>query len=53
MLAFETLGLIKDLKNMPVFIERTCYPDDERHAIYRETFKRQLRLYEKLVKDNR
>ncbi len=53
LLAFEALGLINDLKDIPVFIERTCYPDDGRHAIYRETFNRQQRLYEKLIKDDR
>ena len=53
LLAFEALGLIKDLKDIPLFIERTCYPDGERHAIYRQTIRRQQRLYEKLVKDDR
>jgi len=51
LLAFEALGVIKDLKDIPVFIERTCYPDEERHTIYRQTIKRQQRLYEKLVKN--
>jgi len=53
LLAFETLGVIKDLKDIPVFIERTCYPDERRHVIYRQTIKRQQRLYEKLIKDDR
>ena len=53
LLAFEALGVIKDVKDSPVFIERTCCPDEERHAIYRQTIKRQQRLYEKLVKDDR
>jgi gluconokinase len=53
LLAFESLGVIKDLKDFPVYIERTFYPDEERHAIYRRTIKRQQRLYEKLVKDDR
>jgi gluconokinase len=53
LLAFETLGIIKDLKDIPVFIERTCYPDKERHLIYCQTIKRQQRLYEKLIKDDR
>lgn len=53
LLAFETLKMIKDLKDIPAFIERTCYPDDQRHAVYRETVKRQQRLYEKLLKDDR
>ncbi len=53
LLAFEALGLIKDLKDIPLFIERTCYPDGERHAIYRQTIRRQQRLYEKLIGDDR
>ena len=53
LLAFEALGVIKDLKEIPVFIDRTCYPDEGRHAIYRQTIKRQQRLYEKLIKDDR
>ena len=53
LLAFEALGVIKDLKDIPVFIERTCYPDEKRHTIYRQTIKRQQRLYEKLIKDDR
>ena len=53
LLAFEALGVIKDLKDIPVFIERTCYPDEERHTIYRRTIERQQRLYEKLIKDDR
>jgi gluconokinase len=53
LLAFEALGVIKDLKDIPVFIERTCYPDEQRHAIYRQTIKRQQRLYEKLIKGDR
>ena len=53
LLAFEALGVIKDLKDIPVFIERTCYPDEERHAVYRQTIKRQQRLYEKLIKNDR
>ena len=53
LLAFESLGVIRDLKDIPVFIDRTCYPDEERHEIYRKTIKRQQRLYEILVKDDR
>ena len=53
LLAFEALGLIKDLKDIPLFTERTCYPDRERHAIYRQTIRRQQRLYEKLIGDDR
>ena len=53
LLAFEALGVIKDLKDIPVFIDRTCYPDEGRNVIYRQTIKRQHRLYEKLIKDDR
>jgi gluconokinase len=50
LLAFEALGFVNDLSDIPLFIERTCYPDAERHAIYRQTIQRQQRLYEKLIK---
>ena len=50
LLAFEALGVIEDLDDIPPFVERTCCPDAERHAIYRQTIKRQQRLYEKLIK---
>jgi gluconokinase len=50
LLAFEALGMIKDLNEIPDFIENTYLPDSERHAIYRRALKRQERLYEKLVK---
>ena len=53
LLAFEALGVIKELKDIPIFIERTYYPDEGRHAIYRQSIKRQDRLYEKLIKDDR
>jgi gluconokinase len=49
LLAFEALGLIEDLSNVPNFIENTCTPDSERHAIYRNALKRQVRLYKKLI----
>jgi gluconokinase len=49
LLAFEALGLIKDLNEMPVFIENTYHPDSERHTIYRNALRRQIRLYEKLI----
>jgi gluconokinase len=52
LLAFEALGLIKDLNAIPVFIENTYHPDSKRHEIYRSALRRQERLYEKLVKDD-
>jgi gluconokinase len=53
LLAFEALGLIKNLEEFPVFIKRTYYPDFERHQIYRDALKRQETLYKKLIKENR
>lgn len=53
LLAFEALGLIKNLEKFPVFIKRTYEPDFERHQIYRDALKRQETLYKKLIKDNR
>ena len=50
---YRKLKTDQDLKDIPVCIERTCYPDEERHAIYRQTIKRQQRLYEKLIKNDR
>jgi gluconokinase len=52
LLAFETLGIIKDLKDIPVVVERTCHPDERRHELYRRAIHRQQRLYEKLIKDD-
>ena len=49
LLAFETLGMIKNLRDVPLFDDRTYYPDAERSAIYRQTIERQQRLYEKLT----
>ncbi len=51
LLAFEALGLVKDLNEIPVFIENTYHPNSERHAIYRSALKRQERLYKKLIID--
>jgi gluconokinase len=49
LLAFEALGLIEDLSKTPNFIEDTYIPNSERHAIYRNALKRQVRLYKKLI----
>jgi hypothetical protein len=35
---------------VPVFIEKTYFPDAERHAVYRRALNRQARLYEKLIR---
>jgi gluconokinase len=49
LLAFEALELIKDLNGVPNFIANTYHPDLEKHEIYRNALKRQVRLYDKLV----
>jgi gluconokinase len=53
LLAFEALGMIKNLEGLPVFIKRTYNPDFVRHQIYRDALKRQETLYKKLIKENR
>ena len=53
LLAFEALGLFKDLDEIPVFIENTYHPNSERHAVYAKALKRQERLYKKLVIEDR
>jgi gluconokinase len=53
LLAFETLDIIKELSDIPLFDDQTYYPDAERYSIYRRTIKRQQRLYEKLVENDR
>jgi gluconokinase len=51
LLAFEALGLIKGLNEIPDFTENIYLPDAGRHAVYRHALKRQERLYKKLVID--
>ena len=51
LLAFEALGVDKDINEIPVVIERTYYPDSERHEIYRSALERHQKLYQKLVED--
>jgi gluconokinase len=53
LLAFEALGVIDDLKDIPVAIEHTCRPDSGRHQIYQKALERQKRLYQKLVEDGK
>jgi sugar (pentulose or hexulose) kinase len=53
LLAFETLGIIEKLWDIPIFEDQTYYPDAERYAIYRQTIERQQRLYEKLIENDR
>ena len=49
LLAFEALGILNDLKDIPVTIERTYEPDPGRHEIYQHALARHEELYEKLV----
>ena len=49
LLAFEALGLINDLNEIPDFTDNAYLPDAERHAIYKRALKRQERLYKKLI----
>jgi gluconokinase len=51
LLAFEALGFVDNLEDIPDFIGHACYPDSERHAIYRRALERHQELYEKLVKE--
>jgi gluconokinase len=50
LLAFEALGVLKDLNDVPVIIERTYNPDSGRHGIYQRALERHKKLYQKLVK---
>ena len=51
LLAFEALGVDKDINEIPVAIERTYYPDSKRHEIYRSALERHQKLYQKLVEE--
>jgi gluconokinase len=51
LLAFEALGVDKDINEIPVVIKRTYYPDSERHEIYRSALERHQKLYQKLVEE--
>ncbi|MGD8292729.1 MAG: gluconokinase [Desulfobacterales bacterium] len=53
LLAFETLGIIKKLRDIPLFDDQTYFPDAQRSAVYRQTIDRQQRLYEKLMENDR
>ena len=52
LLAFEALGLVEDIKDIPVSYETTRYPDEKRHAIYLSGLERHKNFYDKLVKDD-
>jgi len=51
LLALEALGFVGNPEDIPGEIVRTCHPDSERHEIYRRALKRQVKLYEKLIKE--
>jgi len=51
LLAFEALGVIDDLIDIPVPIEHICHPDSGRHQVYQKALERQKRLYQKLLED--
>jgi gluconokinase len=50
LLAFEALGLVDHLENIPECIEKRYQPDLSRHALYRKAIERQQDLYETVVK---
>lgn len=50
LLAFEALGIVAKLEDIPDFSAPGCRPDAARHAIYRRALRRQQRLYAKLIK---
>ena len=49
LLAFQSLGLLKDLGDAPAFLGKAYTPDPARHAIYVQARARQAALYGKLV----
>ena len=49
LLAFEALGIIKDLNDIPIAIEHIYDPDHDRHRIYQSALERHQQLYHKLV----
>jgi gluconokinase len=49
LLAFEALGVVSDLNEIPIQIERTHHPDPARYKIYQSALERHQRLYQKLV----
>ena len=49
LLALEMEGRIRDIADVPVFIESTYEPDMAHHARYREGLERQEKLYATLI----
>ncbi len=49
LLALETLGLLKNLREAPDFIGPVFDPDPKRHGRYLKAIERQKALYEKLI----
>ncbi len=51
LLAFEALGVLGALDDIPIPIERTYDPDPGRHAVYQSAMERHQKLYQKLVNE--
>jgi gluconokinase len=49
LLAFEALGILDDLNDIPLVIDRTYDPDPLCHEVYRHALERHAGLYQKLV----
>jgi gluconokinase len=49
LLAFEALGILENLNDIPFIVERNYEPDPDRHEIYQSALKRHKELYNKLV----
>ncbi|MBI3359761.1 MAG: carbohydrate kinase, partial [Chloroflexi bacterium] len=50
LLALESLGVLRDLRDAPPALGEAYYPDPARHAKYRAAMERQKALYEALVR---
>jgi gluconokinase len=49
LLAFEALGVLKNLNDIPFIVERNYEPDPDRHEIYQSALKRHKALYHRLI----
>jgi gluconokinase len=52
MLALRSLGVIRQLADVPVILAETYYPNIDAHARYREAQMRQHALYATLIQDS-
>jgi gluconokinase len=50
LLALESLGALRDLREAPAALGQTFYPDNARHEKYLEAMERQQELYDALVR---